>query len=580
LVTEPAPRLHPTDRARYGRRLLSHSERTERGTRRAEGVDRTPGRGLPGGSRARRTAATALLLSATLAVPLVGAPRGGASTTSITTSLSSAQDSSSTAHHTSFSFRPWISGDGRYVAFDSDSPTLVPGDTNRVRDVFLFDRNNGTLERVSQAVGGKQPDGDSQRPTLSTDGRYLAFWSAADNLVDGDTNKVTDCFVYDRDSHTTVRVDVGPADLQANGECARPVISADGKLVAFESAATNLEKPSVLGKSTDTNKTRDIFVRDLIANTTTRVSVTTEGKQAVGDSVRPSISATGRFVAFQSEAPLQADDTNKKTDVYLHDLETKETTRVSIGPGGAEGNAGSFSPSLNADGSLLAYWSNASNFVPGDSNKVGDVFIFNRNDGSTTRISVGPNDEGGDGMSSDPSMSPDGRFVAFWSGATNLVPDDTNGKRDIFLYDRDAGSLARVSVADDGTQGDGDSFSPNINSGGELVAFDSAAKTLVSDDRKTKGSDIFLHSEDTPTTAAPPSEQPAGPPGAAPPPNDKSGGAPADSSNPPSDHSSPPPDHSSPPPDNSGAPADNSNPPPDHSNPPADNASANRGTHR
>ena len=419
----------------------------------------------------------------------------------------------------------------------------MPGDTNRVRDVFIYDRTNGTLERVSQGVGGKQTDGDSQRPTLTADGRFVAFWSAAENLVDNDSNQVTDCFLHDRQTHTTVRVDVGPADLQANGECARPVVSGDGKLVAFESAATNLEKPTVLGKSTDTNKTKDVFVRDLIANTTTRVSVSTDGKQGTGDSVRPSISASGRFVAFQTEAALQSDDTNKKTDVYLHDLETKETSRVSIGPGGAEGNAGSFSPSLSADGGLLSYWSNASNFVPGDSNKVGDVFVFNFSDGSTTRISVGPEDEGGDGMSSDPSMSPDGRYVAFWSAATNLVSDDTNGKRDIFLVDRDTGTLTRVSVADDGTQGDGDSFSPNLGSGGGLVAFDSAAKTLVADDRKTKGSDIFLHSEDTPTTAAPPSDQGTAPPtdGATTPP---------ESSDPPPDSSSPPADSSSPPADN------------------------------
>ena len=240
----------------------------------------------------------------------------------------------------------------------------MPGDTNRVRDVFMYDRTNGTLERVSQGAGGKQPDGDSQRPTLSADGRFVAFWSAAENLVDNDTNQVTDCFLHDRETHTTIRVDVGPADLEANGECARPVVSGDGKLVAFESAATNLEKPTVLGKSTDTNKTKDVFVRDLIADTTTRVSVSTDEKQGTGDSVRPAISANGRFVAFQSEAVLQSDDTNKKTDVYLHDLETKETTRVSIGPGGVEGNAGSFSPSLSADGGLLSYWSNASNFVP------------------------------------------------------------------------------------------------------------------------------------------------------------------------------------------------------------------------
>jgi Tol biopolymer transport system component len=433
-----------------------------------------------------------------LIAPLVGTARGGASTTSITSSISSA---SGQAPHTSFSFRPWISGDGRFVAFDSDSPYLVPGDTNRARDIFVYDRENGTLELISKGPGGRQANGDSQRPTLSTDGRYVAYWSAADNLVDGDTNKVTDCFVTDRQTHETIRVDVGPNDVQANGECARPVISGDGKMVAFESAATNLEKANVLGKAADTNKARDVFVRDLGAGTTTRVSVSSDGKQGMGESVRPSISADGHFVAFQSDAVLQADDTNKKTDVYLHDMGTGETTRVSVGPGNAEGNAGSFSPSLSADGHLIAYWSNASDLVADDTNKTGDVFVFDRNDGSTTRVSVSQDGKEGDGMSSDPSISPDGRYVTFWSGATNLVPDDTNGKRDIFLVDRQANTITRVSVADDGTQGDGDSFSPSVSGGGGLVAFDSAAKTLVADDHKSKGSDVFLHTEDA---SAPP----------------------------------------------------------------------------
>jgi Tol biopolymer transport system component len=498
-----------------------------------EGTDRTPGCHPPGGSRARYPMAGALLLLVPLAAALVGAPRGGAGTTSITTSLSST--SGSAGPRSSFSFRPWISGDGRYVAFDSDSPNLAPGDTNRVRDVFIYDRDNGTLERVSQGTGGKQANGDSQRPTLSKDGRFVAFWSAADNLVEGDTNAVTDCYVHDRQTHETIRIDVGPDKVQANGECARPVISGDGDLVAFESAATNLEKAGVLGKSTDTNKARDVFLRDLEAGTTTRISVSTDGKQGAGESVRPAISADGRYVAFQSDAPLQSDDTNEKTDVYLHDLDSKETTRVSIGPGGVEGNGGSFSPTLSTDGRLLSYWSNASNFVSGDSNKVGDVFVFDRTDGSTVRVSLGADDTQGDGMSSDPSISPDGRYVAFWSGATNLVPDDTNGKRDIFLYDRESSTVTRVSVADDGTQGDGDSFSPNIGSGGDLVAFDSAAKTLVPDDRKTKGSDIFLHWEDAPPGTSSPSDK-AGPPAS---------GAPT-----PPEDSAPPPDNGTPPPDN------------------------------
>ena len=448
------------------------------------------------------------------------------------------------------------------MAFDSDSANLVPGDTNRVRDVFVYDRDNGTLERVSQAPGGNQSNGDSQRPTLSSDGRWVAFWSAANNLADSDTNQETDCFLHDRQTHDTIRVDVGPEDVQANGECARPVVSGDGKLVAFESAATNLEKPSVLGKSTDTNKARDVFLRDLEAGTTTRISVTTDGKQGAGESVRAALSADGRYVAFQSDAPLQSDDANKKTDVYLHDRDTSETSRVSIGPGGVEGNGGSFSPTMSADGRLISYWSNASDLVSNDTNKAGDVFVFDRSDGSTVRLSVGPEDVQGDGMSSDPSMSPDGRYVAFWSGAANLVPDDSNGKRDIFLTDREYGTVTRVSVADDGTQGDGDSFSPNIGAGGGLVAFDSTAKTLVPDDPKTKGSDIFLHWEEAPQST-----------GSSTTPVDQS--PPADQSSPPEAESSPPPDQSSPPADNSTPPADNAAPPADDSGQPSDGPGKN-----
>ena len=532
------------------------------------GSDRTPGRRLPGGSRAPgRRAAPALLGLIALAVPLVGAPWSGASTTSITTQINSTPGSAKA--RTSFSYRPWISGDGRYVAFDSDSASLVAGDTNRVRDVFIYDRDNGTVERVSVGPGARQANGDSQRPTLSSDGRFVAFWSAADNLVETDTNNETDCFIHDRRTHGTFRVDRGPDDEQADGECARPVISGDGKLVAFESAATNLEKPGVLGKSTDTNKSRDIFLRDIDAGTTTRISVTSEGKQGTGESVRPAISSDGRYVAFQSDAPLQQDDTNKKTDVYLHDRVSGETTRVSIGPGGVEGGGGSFSPTMSADGRLISYWSNASNLVAGDTNKAGDVFVFDRSDGSTVRISVGDGEVQGDGMSSDPSMSPDGRHVAFWSGAANLVPDDTNDKRDIFLADRETGTVTRVSVADDGTQGDGDSFSPNVGAGGGLVAFDSTARTLVPDDPKTKGSDVFLHSDDTPQSNTDPADQPAQPAEGSAPRADRSD-PPANQSDPPEGDSSPP-AGSSPPPDDAAPPADNGTPPADNTAPPADN---------
>jgi Tol biopolymer transport system component len=481
-------------------------------------------------------------------------PRVGASTTSITTSIGSA--SGSPEARTSFSFRPWISADARYVAFDSDAASLVPGDTNRVRDVFVYDRENGTVERVSVGPGARQSNGDSQRPTLSSDGRFVAFWSAADNLIDSDTNGETDCFVHDRQAHDTIRVDRGPDDLEANGDCARPVISGDGNLVAFESAATNLEKPGVLGKSVDTNKARDVFLRDLEAGTTKRISLTSDGKQGTGESVRPAISTDGRYVAFQSDAALQSDDTNAKTDVYLYDREAAEVTRVSIGPGGVEGSGGSFSPALSADGRFVAYWSNAGNLAADDNNKAGDVFVFDRNDGSTVRVSVGEGGAQGDGMSSDPSISPDGRYVAFWSGATNLVSDDTNGKRDIFLADREAGTIVRVSVADDGTQGDGDSFSPNIGAGGGLVAFDSTSRTLVPDDPKSKGSDIFLYQEDGPAATAPPARQ-----------NPPAQDDPAPPKEPPADKPAPPADNAGPPADSADSADDQARPAEDSDEP-------------
>ena len=424
---------------------------------------------------------------------LLDIPAAGAATSSLTTPLKS----TSQRPRTSFSFRPWVSGDGRFVAFDSDSAALVAGDTNRVRDIFIHDNGAHTVTQVSVGTGGQQPNGDSQRPTLSGDGRYVAFWSEADNLVEGDTNGVPDAFVYDRDTNVTRRVSVGPGGVQANGQSARPVISADGNLVAFESAASNLLETGVLGSSSDTNKANDVFVHDISRRETVRVSLASDGSQAVGDSERPSISPDGRFVAYQSEGALEPSDENQARDVYVRDLASGAMERVSLGWGGTEGDAGSFSPSLSHDGRYVAFWSNARNLVSDDTNGAADVFVRDRASGTTERVSLGSGGTEGDGNSSDPAISPDGRYVAFWSAATDLVADDTNDVRDVFLVDRTDHRVERVSLASDGDQGDGDSFSPNIGGGGHLVAFDSAATTLVTGD-SNRGSDIFIHTSDNP----------------------------------------------------------------------------------
>ena len=395
---------------------------------------------------------------------------------------------------TTFSFRPWLSAGGRLVAFDSDSAALVARDTNRARDIFVHDREQRTMQRISLGPGGAEADDDSQRPTLSADGRYVAFWSEATNLVEDDTNGVADAFVHDRAEGTIRRVSVGPSGAEADGASARPVISADGRFVAFESAARNLLPPALLGRRTDTNGVRDVFVHELATAETTRVSVTSEGTQGEGESLRPTISGDGSLVAFQSSARLAPDDGNTARDVYVHNRTTGRTTLISAGPDGEAGTAGSFSPSISAGGDVVAFWSNASNLVAGDANGRSDIFVHELATGATSRVSVTSAGAEADGDSSDPSVSPDGRYVSFWSEATDLVGGDTNGMRDVFLHDRVASSTVRVSTASDGRQANGDSFSPNVTGGAEgvaVVAFDSKATNLVDGDRN-RGSDVFV----------------------------------------------------------------------------------------
>ena len=187
---------------------------------------------------------------------------------------------------------PSISTDGRYVAFYSGASNLVSGDTNNKGDVFVHDQQSGQTERVSVASDGTQGIGDSLDPSISADGRYVAFSSWANNLVSGDTNIKPDVFVYDRQSEQTTRVSVTSDGTQGNGYSERPSISADGRYVAFDSIASNLV-------SGDTGH-EDVFVHDLQSGQTERVSVASDGTQGNDDSWYPSISADGRYVAFYS----------------------------------------------------------------------------------------------------------------------------------------------------------------------------------------------------------------------------------------------------------------------------------------
>jgi Tol biopolymer transport system component len=386
---------------------------------------------------------------------------------------------------------PAISADGRFVAFYTYASNLVPGDTNHSDDVFVRDRRTGTTERVSVGPNGRQGD-SSSLPAISADGRFVAFRSYANNLVPGDTNGVGDVFVRVRRTGTTERVSISSSGEQGNDYSEWSPLSANGRFVAFMSVASNL----VPG---DTNRvcddegfcTPDVFVRDRRTGITERVSISSSGKQANNGSHFPSISADGRFIAFDSDASnLVPGDTNGVGDVFVRDRRTGTTERVSVSSSGEQGNAFSVG-TISADGRFIAFESDASNLVPGDTNGKRDVFVRDRKLGTTERVSLRPDGGQGNDYSFSPALSAGGRFVAFTSWASNLVPGDTNGTDDVFVRDRVTGVTIRASISSSGKQGNDHSNDPAISADGRFIAFMSHATNLVPGD--TNGvNDIFV----------------------------------------------------------------------------------------
>ena len=416
------------------------------------------------------TALTVAMLSGVL-------DTAGAATTATTTRVSVA---SGGAEATTGSYNPSVSADGRYVAFESYASNLVANDTNDVADVFVRDTLAGTTIRVSVDSSGAQAIGGySLCPSISVDGRYVAFMSNATNLVPNDTNGTTDVFVRDTQAGTTIRASVGAAGSQASGGGSYyPSVSADGRYVAFESGASNLEAGDETGA--------DIFVRDMLAGTTIRVSVNSSGAEDRGRSHDPSISADGRYVAFMSNY------IDGIAGIFVRDTQAGKNTHVDVGPGGIQPNGSSDSASISADGRYVAFRSYASNLVANDTNDVADVFVRDTLAGATTRVSV---DSAGNqalaGDSDSASISADGRYVAFRSYASNLVPGDWNGSFDIFMRDTQVGTTTRVSVASDGAEATNRSEQPAISADGRYVTFESQASNLVAGDGNGRV-DVFM----------------------------------------------------------------------------------------
>lgn len=391
-----------------------------------------------------------------------------------------------------------ISGNGRYIAFNSLATNLVAADTNTSYDVFVHDRMNGTTERVSVDSSEVQATAGSTSPAISDDGRYVVYRSTATNLVIGDTNGVPDLYLRDRTLGTTVRVSLSTGGAQPNADCSYAQMSGNGGFVTFSSTSTNL----VAG---DSNAVSDIFVRDLVAATTTRVSISTASAQANGGSFNSAISDDGRYVAFSSGATnLVASDTNAFFDIFVRDRTMGTTTRASLTTAGAQANADCDSPCISGNGTFVGYTSSATNIVGGDTNAVADIFRFDRTSSAVVRASLNSLGVQANASSSSSSLSIDGRYMVLRSNATNLVTSDFNAQPDIFRRDMQLATTTLASLDTAGNQANSYSYcggyGPSISSDGRYVTFYGDPTNLVAGD--TNGDwDIFVR--DTLATCPP-----------------------------------------------------------------------------
>lgn len=382
---------------------------------------------------------------------------------------------------------PSVSAHGRIVAFYTAAGNIIPGgpvDTSPV--ILVRDRLTGTMVRADVSPTGGPADNFSEEPLVSRNGRIVAFASYASNLVLNDTNGLKDVFVRDLLAGTTTRASVGSGGQQPDNNCRVAALSANGQVVAFVTSATNLVPMS--GKFY-----LNLYVRDLTTGITTLETPSRRGGLANGLTFEASLSGNGRFLAFASFAHnlVRATRLGHHENVFLRDRRKGRTVLVSATPDGAEGNDSSFGPLVTDDGATVAFSSFATDLVPGGTSGQGDVFLRSTRTGTTERVRFTTGDVEPDTGVFLVDMTPDGRFLLVRSSADNLVPGDTNGEDDFFLYDRASRSLTRVNVGNDGAQANSVTDGARLSADGGTVVFSSLASSLVPNDTN-EHYDIFV----------------------------------------------------------------------------------------
>jgi Tol biopolymer transport system component len=370
-----------------------------------------------------------------------------------------------------------VSGDGRYVAFTSYA-RLSGSDVDSLADIYVLDRSTATITLESASVEGRALSSDAGHPSISADGRYLAF----DTIVADDSSRpVVDVVLRDRVDDTARRITNGPGGARSNGWSGQALVVADATAVVFAAAATNL----VAGPDLNASEP-DIYRFDIASNAIERISVDSRGTQHQGASLAPSASADGRHVVFSSAATLasqpgaspQTQRPGPRPVIYLRDTRTGQTTLV----GGAvdRPNAASMTPVISADGRSIAFASVATNLVARDRNKSSDVFLYDVGTGTVSLVSRAIGGGTASGTSLSPAISADGRWIAFQSDASDMAcaqdcrrgMDDVNLLPDVFLFDRVTGKISCISLDRHRTWME-ESGAPAIDASGAVVAFSS-----------------------------------------------------------------------------------------------------------
>ncbi len=374
--------------------------------------------------------------------------------------------------------KPSMSDCGRYVAFHCSTDDMHPDDMNGHYDVYVKDRSTGAVELISRSDLFAQTDGSSVDPAISGDGRFVAYTSYASNITAWDLNGSADVYVYDRLHGSTERISNTPGTVfSADGSSHEASISDDGRHVAFTSYASTL----VPG---DANTEADVFVVDRHNGTVVRASDGLLGADGDLGSFEPDISSDGRFVAYTSHASnLVAMDNNNTQDVFLYDAETGQVELVSTFGGFFPLSDVSYAPSVSDDGSKVAFCTGAP--LGGlDINGAVDVVVRDRDANNLIVISLAPGPQTANGPSTRPCITDDGRYVVYDSLADDLVAGDTNGSWDVFRsrVSNWATGTARVSVKQDGSECSDTSTNAVISADSTQIAFQSFANDLVPGD--------------------------------------------------------------------------------------------------